>query len=128
MNVFESLSGRDHRDRDAYQSGGGGGGGRRGHGRRLPPTPSKPSTLQLKPPPAINFPKLNASPTHVSVRASACERNRHARLKLWLRFQQRMSAHVAPHSLHSLQLRERDRDGDRERDRLLERDFRDREP
>ncbi|XP_018406731.1 PREDICTED: voltage-dependent calcium channel type A subunit alpha-1 [Cyphomyrmex costatus] len=36
---------------------------RRGHGRRLPPTPNKPSTLQLKPT-NINFPKLNASPTH----------------------------------------------------------------
>nr|XP_014290084.1 voltage-dependent calcium channel type A subunit alpha-1 isoform X17 [Halyomorpha halys] len=35
---------------------------RRGHGRRLPPTPSKPSTLQLRPA-SINFPKLNASPT-----------------------------------------------------------------
>lgn len=40
-------------------------GSRRGQGRRLPPTPSKPSTLQLRPGP-INFPKLNASPTHVS--------------------------------------------------------------
>lgn len=39
--------------------------GRRG-GRRLPPTPSKPSTLQLRPSGPINFPKLNASPTHVS--------------------------------------------------------------
>lgn len=37
---------------------------RRGQGRRLPPTPCKPSTLQLKPS-NINFPKLNASPTHV---------------------------------------------------------------
>ncbi|XP_014476692.1 PREDICTED: voltage-dependent calcium channel type A subunit alpha-1 isoform X13 [Dinoponera quadriceps] len=36
---------------------------RRGQGRQLPPTPSKPSTLQLKPT-SINFPKLNASPTH----------------------------------------------------------------
>ncbi|XP_019889115.1 voltage-dependent calcium channel type A subunit alpha-1 isoform X12 [Ooceraea biroi] len=36
---------------------------RRGQGRRLPPTPNKPSTLQLKPT-NINFPKLNASPTH----------------------------------------------------------------
>lgn len=36
--------------------------GRRG--RRLPPTPSKPSSLQIKPT-NINFPKLNASPTHV---------------------------------------------------------------
>lgn len=38
---------------------------RRGQGRRLPPTPKKPSTLQLKPA-NINFPKLNASPTHGS--------------------------------------------------------------
>ena len=37
---------------------------RTGHGRRLPPTPNKPSTLQLKAPANINFPKLNASPTH----------------------------------------------------------------
>ncbi|XP_054271366.1 voltage-dependent calcium channel type A subunit alpha-1-like isoform X7 [Macrosteles quadrilineatus] len=37
---------------------------RRGQGRRLPPTPSKPSTLQLRPA-NINFPKLNPSPTHV---------------------------------------------------------------
>ncbi|EGI70471.1 Voltage-dependent calcium channel type A subunit alpha-1 [Acromyrmex echinatior] len=36
---------------------------RRGQGRRLPPTPNKPSTLQLKLT-NINFPKLNASPTH----------------------------------------------------------------
>ncbi|XP_032666768.1 voltage-dependent calcium channel type A subunit alpha-1 isoform X1 [Odontomachus brunneus] len=36
---------------------------RRGQGRQLPPTPNKPSTLQLKPT-NINFPKLNASPTH----------------------------------------------------------------
>lgn len=35
---------------------------RRGHGRRLPPTPNKPSTLHLRPA-SINFPKLNASPT-----------------------------------------------------------------
>lgn len=41
-------------------------GGRRGQGRRLPPTPCKPSTLQLRPG-TINFPKLNASPTHVSI-------------------------------------------------------------
>ncbi|XP_048524093.1 voltage-dependent calcium channel type A subunit alpha-1 isoform X3 [Dendroctonus ponderosae] len=50
-------------------------GGRRGQGRRLPPTPSKPSTLQLKPG-TINFPKLNASPTHI----------------------QSHSAHATPHS------------------------------
>ncbi|CAH1183785.1 unnamed protein product [Phaedon cochleariae] len=35
-----------------------------GQGRRLPPTPSKPSTLQLRSG-SINFPKLNASPTHI---------------------------------------------------------------
>ncbi|XP_074041675.1 voltage-dependent calcium channel type A subunit alpha-1 isoform X6 [Leptinotarsa decemlineata] len=38
-------------------------GGRKGQGRRLPPTPCKPSTLQLRPG-SINFPKVNASPTH----------------------------------------------------------------
>ncbi|XP_024081994.1 voltage-dependent calcium channel type A subunit alpha-1 isoform X1 [Cimex lectularius] len=35
---------------------------RRGQGRKLPATPTKPSTLQLTPA-SINFPKLNASPT-----------------------------------------------------------------
>lgn len=43
---------------------------RRGQGRRLPPTPCKPSTLQLKPS-NINFPKLNASPTHVRAHPAA---------------------------------------------------------
>ncbi|XP_046144194.1 voltage-dependent calcium channel type A subunit alpha-1 isoform X10 [Osmia bicornis bicornis] len=37
---------------------------RRVPGRQLPPTPDKPSTLQLKKQANINFPKLNASPTH----------------------------------------------------------------
>lgn len=46
-------------------------GGRRGQGRRLPPTPCKPSTLQLRPG-TINFPKLNASPTHVSKPLTSC--------------------------------------------------------
>ncbi|XP_060526741.1 voltage-dependent calcium channel type A subunit alpha-1 isoform X5 [Cylas formicarius] len=60
-------------------------GSRRGPGRRLPPTPSKPSTLQLKPG-TINFPKLNASPTHI----------------------QSQSAHATPHAYpHSFP---RDRD------------------
>ncbi|XP_043276724.1 voltage-dependent calcium channel type A subunit alpha-1 isoform X14 [Venturia canescens] len=36
---------------------------RRGQRRKLPQIPNKPSTLQLKPS-NINFPKLNASPTH----------------------------------------------------------------
>lgn len=44
--------------------------GARVAGRRLPPTPCKPSTLQLRPGP-INFPKLNASPTHVHSAHSA---------------------------------------------------------
>lgn len=39
---------------------------RGGQGRRLPPTPNKPSTLKLQST-NINFPKLNASPTRVSV-------------------------------------------------------------
>ncbi|XP_050746418.1 voltage-dependent calcium channel type A subunit alpha-1 isoform X8 [Drosophila biarmipes] len=83
---------------------------RAGIGRRLPPTPSKPSTLQLKPT-NINFPKLNASPTHTH--------------------------HSTPHSVHSLphhrdllrdprdmyySSRERERDRERLRDRDRERD------
>ncbi|CAH1100381.1 unnamed protein product [Psylliodes chrysocephalus] len=52
-------------------------GGRKGQGRRLPPTPCKPSTLQLRPG-SINFPKLNASPTHQHF--------------------QSQSAHVTPHN------------------------------
>lgn len=38
--------------------------GIQGQGRRLPPTPNKPSTLKLQQ--NINFPKLNPSPTRVS--------------------------------------------------------------
>ncbi|XP_055380450.1 voltage-dependent calcium channel type A subunit alpha-1 isoform X7 [Condylostylus longicornis] len=79
---------------------------RGGIGRRLPPTPCKPSTLQLKPS-NINFPKLNASPTHTH--------------------------RSTPHSVHSLMynrdairypvdtyLKERDRDRERDpfRDRI----------
>ncbi|XP_053660659.1 voltage-dependent calcium channel type A subunit alpha-1 isoform X3 [Anopheles marshallii] len=82
---------------------------RQGHGRRLPPTPCKPSTLQLKQT-NINFPKLNASPTHTG-----------------------HSSHNTPHSVHSLpqsreflrEPRERDRDRDRDlyyRERDRERD------
>ncbi|XP_018802973.1 PREDICTED: voltage-dependent calcium channel type A subunit alpha-1 isoform X2 [Bactrocera latifrons] len=87
---------------------------RAGMGRRLPPTPSKPSTLQLKPT-NINFPKLNASPTHTH--------------------------HSTPHSVHSLphhrdllrdramyrdlySSRERDRDRERYRDHLRDYDMR----
>ncbi|XP_037935061.1 voltage-dependent calcium channel type A subunit alpha-1 isoform X7 [Teleopsis dalmanni] len=86
---------------------------RSGVGRRLPPTPSKPSTLQLKPT-NINFPKLNASPTH-------------------------QTHHSTPHSVHSLphhrdllrdprdmyySSRERDRDRERYRDRMRDYDLR----
>ncbi|XP_071055556.1 voltage-dependent calcium channel type A subunit alpha-1 isoform X4 [Onthophagus taurus] len=61
-------------------------GSRRGQGRRLPPTPCKPSTLQLRPGP-INFPKLNASPTHVGLQSH--------------------SAHTTPHTMpHSFRERE----------------------
>ncbi|XP_055846918.1 voltage-dependent calcium channel type A subunit alpha-1 isoform X9 [Episyrphus balteatus] len=85
---------------------------RGGAGRRLPPTPCKPSTLQLKPT-NINFPKLNASPTHTH--------------------------HSTPHSVHSLphhrdllrdprdmyySSRERDRDRERYRDRMRDYDLR----
>ncbi|XP_037914495.1 voltage-dependent calcium channel type A subunit alpha-1 isoform X2 [Hermetia illucens] len=92
---------------------------RGGAGRRLPPTPCKPSTLQLKPT-NINFPKLNASPTHTH--------------------------HSTPHSVHSLphhrdflrdqrdlyySSRDRERDRERYRDRMrdydLRYDYRDRE-
>ncbi|XP_053671841.1 voltage-dependent calcium channel type A subunit alpha-1 isoform X1 [Anopheles nili] len=84
---------------------------RQGHGRRLPPTPCKPSTLQLKQT-NINFPKLNASPTHTG-----------------------HSSHNTPHSVHSLphsreflrEPRERDRERDRDRDRDLYYRERDRE-
>lgn len=46
--------------------GGAGGMGPGGQGRRLPPTPNKPSTLKLQST-NINFPKLNASPTRVCI-------------------------------------------------------------
>ncbi|XP_065171189.1 voltage-dependent calcium channel type A subunit alpha-1-like isoform X8 [Atheta coriaria] len=66
-------------------------GSRRGQGRRLPPTPCKPSTLQLRPGP-INFPKLNASPTHFDL------------LQM-----QSHSAHATPHaSLNMALVRERE--------------------
>ncbi|XP_011506186.1 PREDICTED: voltage-dependent calcium channel type A subunit alpha-1 [Ceratosolen solmsi marchali] len=46
---------------------------RTGHGRRLPPTPNKPSTLQLKAPVNINFPKLSSSPTHGPLAVQAAQ-------------------------------------------------------
>ncbi|XP_063695784.1 voltage-dependent calcium channel type A subunit alpha-1 isoform X3 [Culicoides brevitarsis] len=103
-------------DRDMYRNEMGGGGssypvlvGRRG--RRLPPTPSKPSSLQIKPT-NINFPKLAASPTH--------------------------AVHTTPHSVHSLphyrdsyrDHRDRDflyRTRDWDRDQLMRYEYRDRE-
>lgn len=47
---------------------------RGGQGRRLPPTPNKPSTLKLQST-NINFPKLNASPTRVSLKSSETRGN-----------------------------------------------------
>lgn len=41
----------------------------RDFGRRLPPRPIKPTTLQLKST-NINFPRLNTSPTHVSSKST----------------------------------------------------------
>ncbi|XP_055637968.1 voltage-dependent calcium channel type A subunit alpha-1-like isoform X5 [Toxorhynchites rutilus septentrionalis] len=79
---------------------------RQGQGRRLPPTPCKPSTLQLAQT-NINFPKLNASPTRQQV----------------LR-----STHTTPHNVHSLpQSRELLRERERERNRDLFYRERDRE-
>ncbi|KAG5672200.1 hypothetical protein PVAND_002347 [Polypedilum vanderplanki] len=93
---------------------------RGGGGRRLPPTPNKPSTLKLQST-NINFPKLNASPTRLH------------------------STHNTPHSVHSLphsreflrgdhrdmyyrdRERERERYRDRDRDYGLRYEFRDRE-
>ncbi|KAJ8934779.1 hypothetical protein NQ318_005621 [Aromia moschata] len=50
--------------------------GTRRQGRRLPPTPCKPSTLQLRPG-TINFPKLNASPTHQQLQSQAVHATPH---------------------------------------------------
>lgn len=70
---------------------------RRGQGRRLPPTPCKPSTLQLKPA-NINFPKLNASPTHVKVRRAGDDR----RELLTAIPNHPQTHHSTPYSVHSL--------------------------
>lgn len=50
---------REWRDRSWEREG-----GRRGRGRQLPPTPTKPSTLQVKQP----FTKISHSPSHLSLR------------------------------------------------------------
>lgn len=107
---------------------------RRGQGRRLPPTPCKPSTLQLKPT-NINFPKLNASPTHVSelFDSDYSEVN----VNYLSSLQQNLhSSHNTPHSVHSLPhsrdflrdhreayYREREREKERLRERERERDY-----
>ncbi|KAK9871168.1 hypothetical protein WA026_011450 [Henosepilachna vigintioctopunctata] len=71
---------------------------RRGHGRRLPPTPCKPSTLHL-PPGTTNFSKMNPSPTHPNAP-----------------YMQSQSAHATPHSMHHNY--QEDREMYRERDTL----------
>ena len=99
---------------------------RRGQGRRLPPTPCKPSTLQLKPA-NINFPKLNASPTHVKVGRLRGFLKGLTKLTNLLAFQ---NHHSTPYSVHSLPhsrdfLRDREMYyGDRDRDRVHDYDLR----
>lgn len=70
---------------------------RGGQGRRLPPTPNKPSTLKLQST-NINFPKLNASPTRVCENVFLSNRRLHADFSL----QQLHSTHNTPHSVQSL--------------------------
>lgn len=70
---------------------------RGGQGRRLPPTPNKPSTLKLQST-NINFPKLNASPTRVSFLLFSIETN-HFILAYLLKLH---STHNTPHSVQSL--------------------------
>lgn len=102
-------------------------------GRRLPPTPCKPSTLQLKPT-NINFPKLNASPTHVSLLSGG----EWATPNCNPIFQTLLGMHNTPHSVHSLphsrdfsrenrDIYFRERDRFRDRDYGLRYEFRDRE-
>lgn len=108
---------------------------RGGQGRRLPPTPNKPSTLKLQST-NINFPKLNASPTRVSATGPR------PHLPQFIGFfpPQLHSTHNTPHSVQSLPhsrefLRGDHRDmyyrGERERDRYRDYghryEFRDRE-
>ncbi|XP_047514111.1 voltage-dependent calcium channel type A subunit alpha-1 isoform X5 [Pieris napi] len=56
---------REWRDRSWEREG-----GRRGRGRQLPPTPTKPSTLQVKQPPLA---RISHSPSHLSLRPTARE-------------------------------------------------------
>ncbi|XP_075988245.1 calcium voltage-gated channel subunit cacophony isoform X3 [Anticarsia gemmatalis] len=57
---------REWRDRSWEREG-----ARRGRGRQLPPTPTKPSTLQVKQPPP--FPRMSHSPSHLSLRHTVRE-------------------------------------------------------
>lgn len=85
---------------------------RGGQGRRLPPTPNKPSTLKLQST-NINFPKLNASPT----RLHSTHNTPH-------------SVQSLPHSREFLRGEHRDmyyRERDRYRDYGQRYEFRDRE-
>ncbi|XP_055550029.1 voltage-dependent calcium channel type A subunit alpha-1-like isoform X9 [Wyeomyia smithii] len=89
----------------------------RDFGRRLPPRPIKPTTLQLKST-NINFPRLNTSPTHQSLHLS-------------------LNTHSLPYGVHSLpnsrgeisrdpriyHHTESERDRERERLRERERDY-----
>lgn len=107
---------------------------RGGQGRRLPPTPNKPSTLKLQST-NINFPKLNASPTRVNQQQLFDNQSIHH-----FNFLQLHSTHNTPHSVQSLPhsrefLRGDHRDmyyrGERERERYRDYghryEFRDRE-
>ncbi|XP_053600619.1 voltage-dependent calcium channel type A subunit alpha-1 isoform X7 [Plodia interpunctella] len=57
---------REWRDRSWEREG-----GRRGRGRQLPPTPTKPSTLQVKQQPPFN--RISHSPSHLSLRHTVRE-------------------------------------------------------
>ncbi|KAL0896001.1 hypothetical protein ABMA27_011991 [Loxostege sticticalis] len=57
---------REWRDRSWEREG-----ARRGRGRQLPPTPTKPSTLQVKPQPP--FTRISHSPSHLSLRHTVRE-------------------------------------------------------
>ncbi|CAK1548184.1 unnamed protein product [Leptosia nina] len=57
---------REWRDRSWEREG-----GRRGRGRQLPPTPTKPSTLQVKQQPPLT--RISHSPSHLSLRPTVRE-------------------------------------------------------
>lgn len=101
---------------------------RGGQGRRLPPTPNKPSTLKLQST-NINFPKLNASPTRVCLlcRTFDCARKKLCNIFIVLQLH---STHNTPHSVQSLPHSREFLRGDHrdmyyrgERERYRERDY-----